>query len=218
MDLSTFRDLQCWKILGPHSQWQNPWHQLQGRQGRERSPVYIQYGVFPHKSYLRTQFINKPNSKVYCNESISKHRRTTICGNITPFLRVERVCVCYFLFPFFFFFTISWFFSLANSDHVTRPFLHFHSKDCKSYALYAEFYTEKHASNRNLVTLATYCEQANIMINRKGMMPGNLRKFKAKQMKCVLISWWKFVCYIYQRGTSSQSNLDPQTFFLHSEL
>lgn len=32
--------------------------------------------------------------------------------------------------------------------------------------LYAEFTTEKHANNRNVVTLAIFCEQANVMINR----------------------------------------------------
>lgn len=45
-------------------------------------------------------------------------------------------------------------------------------------------------SNRNFVILAIYCEQASVMINRNRMMPRNLRKFKAKQIKRVLVFWW----------------------------
>lgn len=118
---------------------------------------------------------------------------------------------------FFFLFSpmISWFLSLAYSDHVKWLLLHFHSKGCKSYCMQNS--SPRNMPATNFVTLAIYSEQAN-MINRNGMMPGNLRKFKAKQIKCMLISWWGFVCYMYEKKTSSQSNLEPQIFFLHSEF
>lgn len=45
--------------------------------------------------------------------------------------------------------------------------------------LYAEFITEKHASNGNLVTLAIYCEQANVMINKWN----DAKKFEETQSK-----------------------------------
>lgn len=173
--------------------------------------------MLPHKSYLQTQFVNKADSRMYCNEE-SLRMRTKGKNHqmhVIQFLGVEGACGLLFYFPFSpHNFLISQFSQQWPCEVASFAFPH---KGLQKL-LYAEFISEKHASNRNLVTLAIHCEQANVMINRNGMMPANLRKFKAKQIKCVLISWWGFVCYMYKRKTSSQSNLEPQTFFLHSEF